>query len=323
MTNTHPKAYFPSHFVKGGLSTLACCSAFIAAATAHATENGTQHYPIGLLTASQSIMPEPGNGTVQNYDVIYDADRMNDGNGNKLPPDFHLNVKVQATRFIYTWPIELNGLTISSGSAVNFYNTSLSVGAEHGERFQLADTNFAPIMLRWTNKKNLHVMVATNVWAPTGSYKANRLVNAGLNYWSGDLEAGFTWMPTKRWEIGADSWTGFAFNSNHATGYKSGNTFDVDFVVGYRPLVKKPQLQLALTGDFFRQFSDDKVNGLKVGTDGFRGKQMALGPSIRWDFRPGLAVLFKYQKEFDVRNRPEGEKFWLELAVPLGKSHHE
>jgi hypothetical protein len=94
-------------------------------------------------------------------------------------------------------------------------------------------------------------------------------------------------------------------------------------VVGYRPLVKQPQLQLALNGDFFRQFSDDKVNGLKVGTDGFRGKQMALGPSIRWDFRPGLAVLFKYQREFDVRNRPEGEKFWLEFAVPLGKSHRE
>jgi hypothetical protein len=181
--------------LKARLSVIACCVAALSASTAQATENGTQHYPVGLLTASQSIMPEPGNATVQNYDVIYDADRMNDGNGNKLLPDFHLNVKVQATRFIYTWPIELNGLTISSGSAVNFYNTSLSVGAEHGERFQLADTNVSPIMLRWTNRKNLHVMVAANVWAPTGSYRANRLVNAGLNYWSGDLEAGFTGCP--------------------------------------------------------------------------------------------------------------------------------
>jgi hypothetical protein len=305
------------------LPKLALVAAIATGATsaAHATENGTQHYPIGLLTASQSIMPPPGMATYQNYDVLYDADRFNDSKGNKLFPDFHLNVKVQASRFIYTWPVEMNGFTISSGGALNFYDTKLDIGGERGEKFQMADTNFSPVMIRYTNHSTLHVMVAYNVWAPTGAYKADRLVNAGLNYWSSDIEAGFSWMPTKQWEIGADSWTSFAMITNHATNYKSGNFLDVDFVVGYRPLKAKPQLQLALTGDFYRQFTNDTVNGVKVGTDGFRGKQVAVGPSIRWDFKPGLAVLFKYQKEFDVRDRPEGQKFWLELAVPIGHPH--
>lgn len=289
---------------------------------AQATENGNEHYPAGLLTASQSIMPPVGDGAIQNYNVIYTADRFNGPDGKKLFPEFNLNVKVSAWRFLYTWGKIGDDVTLTSGFAPQVGNIKLDIDGERDQKFQLGDTIIHPIMIRYTNHKTLHVMVSANVWAPTGGYKPDRLANFGLNYWEAELEAGFSWMPTRQWEIGLDTWTGVPLNTNHATNYKSGNTFNADFVVGYRPFKTRPQLQLAMTGSWYRQWTDDKENG-QVFLDGFRGKQTSLGPSIRWDFKPGLAMLFKYQKEFDVRDRPQGQKFWLEFAIPFGPAHKE
>ena len=286
---------------------------------ARATENGNQHYPVGLMTASGSVMPSPGTAEFYNYNAIYSADRFNDDQGHKLMPQFNLNVKVEASRLIYTWPAEWNGFTISSSVAVNAFDTRLDVDGAHGHAFQLADTDLAPVMVQWTNHKTMHVTVAPNFWLPTGAYKPGRVVNAGLNYASMDMEVGATWTPTKRLEIGVDSWTGFALGANTATGYRSGNTFAADFIVGWKPLKHVPQLQLGLQGDVFRQFSDDTLNGLRVGPTGFRGRQNALGPQVRWNFGPGKGIVLKYQREFDVANRPEGNKFWLEFALPIGR----
>ena len=288
---------------------------------ARATENGNEHYPIGLMTASGSVMPAPGTAEFYNYDAIYSADRFNDGQGNKLMPQFNLDVKVQASRLNYTWPGEHNGFSISSSAALNAFDTSLSIDGAHGHAFQLADTDVAPIMVQWTDHKTLHITVAPNFWLPTGAYNPTRVVNAGLNYYSMDLEAGATWTPSPDVEIGIDTWTGFSLSRNSATNYRSGNTFAADFIVGWKPLKAHPQLQIGLQGDIFRQFSDDTVNGASVGSDGFRGQQMALGPQVRWNFGPGKGLLFKYQREFDVRNRPEGNKFWLEFALPIGRKY--
>jgi hypothetical protein len=292
---------------------------FSLAGAAHATENGTEHYPVGLLTASQSVMPEPGHLEFYNYNAIYDADRFNDGHGDKLFPNFHLNAKVEAVRFIFTWPGEWNGFTISSSTAVNLFDTKLSVDGASGHHTELADTDVAPIMLGWSNHKTLHAMVTANFWLPTGTYKVDQLGNAGLNYHAMDIEAGFTWTPTKRLEIGLDTWTGFSLESNKATHYRSGNTFDADFILGWRPLKNRHNLQIGIQGDFYRQLSNDTIDGVRVGDDGFRGRQIAIGPQIRWDFKPGEGILFKYQREMDVRNRPQGNKFWLEFCLPLAR----
>jgi hypothetical protein len=32
---------------------------------------------------------------------------------------------------------------------------------------------------------------------------------------------------------------------------------------------------------------------------------------------PAAGMVFKYQREFAVQNRPQGNKFWVELCFPL------
>src|SRR5438132_5430890 len=69
-------------------------------------------------------------------------------------------------------------------------------------------------------------------------------------------------------------------------------------------------------GFFLNQCTDDTVNGQPVNGDGFRGRARGIGPQLRWDWSPGSALVFKYQHEMSVRNRPQGERFWMEVSVP-------
>lgn len=296
---------------------LGVSGALALAQPALATENGNQHFPIGVNTASGSVMPEQGKAELYNYMMDYTADRFNDGQGNKLMPQFDLKVKAEAVRVIYTWPMERNGFTISTSVAINAADINLSADGAHGHSAQLADTQVAPVLVQWTNHKTLHITAGPYFWLPTGSYDKNRVVNAGLNYVTTDFEFGATWNPTQYLEIGIDTMTSFALGRNSATDYRSGNTFSSDFILGVKPLKRVPQLQIGLQGDIFRQFTDDTVHGVSVGTDGFRGKQNALGPQIRWNFGPGKGIVLKYQREFGVENRSQGDKFWFEFALPL------
>jgi hypothetical protein len=289
----------------------------VIAVPAEATEGGKQHFPIGLQTAVPAILPQEGGLQFYNYNFYYTADRLNDSNANKLPIDFNLDVAGTAERIVYSYPLDLGNITLASGAAVNLLHQDLKLNGSRGKNVRFGDLNIEPIIVGWSNKKNLWLLAAPNLWAPIGSYKSSRLVNAGLNYWSVDMELAATWMPTPKWELSIDTFTGFALQSNSATKYRSGNTFSADFVVGYRPFRKQPKLQVSVQGDVFKQFSDDKISGISVGPDGYRGQQFAIGPQLRWDFTRKSGVLVKYQREFAVENRAQGNKFWLEFIAPI------
>src|SRR5712692_3889586 len=55
-----------------------------------------------------------------------------------------------------------------------------------------------------------------------------------------------------------------------------------------------------------------RFNGQPVNGDGFRGRAIGIGPQLRWDWSPGSSLVCKYQHEMSVRNRPQGERFWIE-----------
>jgi hypothetical protein len=44
---------------------------------------------------------------------------------------------------------------------------------------------------------------------------------------------------------------------------------------------------------------------------------LAVGPQIRWDAFSHGGLPLKWQREFAVRNRPEGYRLWIGLAMPV------
>ncbi|WP_261521049.1 SphA family protein, partial [Burkholderia multivorans] len=171
-----------------------------------------------------------------------------------------------------------------------------------------------PLMLGYVNQSHTFFAYLTgDVGLPTGAYNVNRIANVGTNTYAFMPSLNATWFPTPDWELSGTAL--LEINSpNHATNYHSGAVASFDWLIGYS--VTK-QFQVGVQGFYLKQFTDDTINGQSVNGDGFRGQAVGIGPQIRWDWTPGSSVVLKYQHEFAVRNRPQGERIWLEVSVPF------
>lgn len=74
-------------------------------------------------------------------------------------------------------------------------------------------------------------------------------------------------------------------------------------------------LELSLVGYWFEQLTDDELNGNPY-LDGHRSKVFAVGPQLRYQFAKG-GVALKWQHETWAQNRPLGDRFQMQFAVPF------
>ena len=56
---------------------------------------------------------------------------------------------------------------------------------------------------------------------------------------------------------------------------------------------------------------------------GNRGRDLALGPEIRFNLITHGGFAFKYLRDTMVENRAPTNTFWFQLAVPITVGHHE
>jgi hypothetical protein len=87
------------------------------------------------------------------------------------------------------------------------------------------------------------------------------------------------------------------------------------YAVGYRPIPTLHALELSIVGYWFEQVTDDELNGNPY-LDGHRSKVFAVGPQVRYQFAKG-GIALKWLHETSAENRPEGDRFQLQFAVPL------
>ena len=66
-------------------------------------------------------------------------------------------------------------------------------------------------------------------------------------------------------------------------------------------------------GYYYQQTTDDKAKDPTV-TEMGKGMAIAVGPQVKFDYKK-ISVIAKYQTEVDTENRPEGDKFWLNLVM--------
>jgi hypothetical protein len=288
---------------------LAAC---VATTSVLASENGTQHYPVGINTVTAGNMPPPGTLEYMNYMQEASMTALN----GPPAPEFGLTAITNASRLLYTWPsVSMSGLNVSTGLVIPVVHLDMRVGGLHGSAFNLGDIDIQNYVSGADSSHTLFYFAGFDVNPPTGRYDRGAIINTGNNHYTLTPNAGFTWMPSKLWEVtGA---VASEFNTvNPATHYRSGNDIDVDYAVTYRPLAGIPAFGVGVQGYAFQQLGDDFQNGTKVGADGHRGREFGIGPQLRYDMGIGGLVL-KYQHLFAVRNRPSGERVWFQFAVPL------
>lgn len=164
------------------ITTALALAAFAAqAGSALAGEGASSNMTLGATTFQTPVIPGPG-FYYSNYVNYYHANRLTDGEGNSLVPDFSVSAWVNYNQFLYVPPVELGDLTFAVGAVVPFASIRQDAGGIISESKGLADIILQPLIIGW-QKDNFHAVLVQGVIAPTGAYDQNSDVNVGRNTW--------------------------------------------------------------------------------------------------------------------------------------------
>jgi hypothetical protein len=277
-----------------------------------ADENGAAHYPTGTNTVEPAMMPPVDESLWLNYLTFYTADRFNNGNGASAVPGYLVNAVAEAARLLHTWT-SIDGVGWTSGVVIIANDADLRVPHRSGSGGGLGDLVIQPVLLT-AAFGDLHVLGGVDVTLPTGNYSKTKLVNPGLNYTTVAPQVSLTWLPMREFELSVFAVAGFN-SKNEQTQYASGNYVDVDYAFGYRPIPTLHAFEFSIVGYWFEQLTDDEINDNPY-LGGHRSKVFAVGPQVRYQFAKG-GVALKWLHETSAENRPQGERFQLQFAVPF------
>ncbi|WP_153000145.1 SphA family protein [Pseudomonas syringae] len=275
----------------------------------HATEGGGSSYPMGAENYLTGAMPPPGfYGQV--FAESYRANRLLDNRGSKALDDFHLSADVIAPRLIWVTGQKVFDGDLAFHLNIPLVDLKVDVNGQHQRKTGMGDIIFGPA-LGYHYSQNFHAIYAIDIFAPTGEYDRGDLANIGRNYWAIEPIAAFSYVDPAG--LNADLKMMYDFNQrNRATDYRSGQEAHADYSLGWG---LGNGWVVGVGGYVYRQITDDRQDGDTVRDT--RGRAFAIGPSIKYASASGWFVTAKWQKESDVRNRPEGEAYWVKLTLPL------
>jgi hypothetical protein len=268
-----------------------------------ATEGGGGAYPNGAEDFMMGALPPPGTYFLDYVDY-YSATSLKGHGGDDLVPKFDLDVAVNVFRLVHVTKYEILGASWGMHAFLPLMHMNVDATMGEDDRSGMGDIIVDPFILGW-HSKNLHITTGLDIYLPLGSYDDDRLANIGRNYWTFEPVAGVTYLSDNGFELSGKFMYDFNLK-NTDTEYKSGQEFHFDYTAGYH--VDK-NLAMGLGGYYYYQTTNDEKNGDKVGADGFKGRVMAIGPQAAYNYK-NMAFTLKWQKEFEAKNRPQGNNFW-------------
>lgn len=276
---------------------------------AQATENGGSSYPMGAENYMSGAMPPPGFYAIF-YASHYDADSLRGNDGEKLPVDFRVRASSIDPRFIWVSDEQILGGSLAFHTIMPLVDLRVEVNGQSQSKQGLGDMTLGAALGYHLSDK-LHAIVALDVMAPTGDYDRHDIANIGRNYWDIQPVLALSYIDPEG--LNADAKIMYDFNlKNHATDYTSGQEFHVDYSIGWG---LGNGWVVGVGGYIYQQTTDDRQNGERVENN--KGHALAIGPSIKYTNRKGWFITAKWQQESNVRNRAEGDAYWLKLTMPF------
>lgn len=276
---------------------------------AYATENGGSIYPMGAENYMTAALPPAGL-----YGMVfinhYEADQLKNNSGDTVPVDFNVRANAVSPRLVWVTGQKVLGGDLGFHVIAPLVDLKVGIAGNSQSKQGLGDITFGGV-LGYHHSDNLHSIAALDIYAPTGRYEKGDLANIGRNYWAVQPVLGVSYVDPKG--LNADIKAMYTYNlENKDTHYKSGQEFHFDYDLGWG---LGNGLVAGVGGYAYWQTTDDKANGQTDPNN--RGRAFAIGPSIKYDSGKGWFVTAKWQKEMNVRNRPEGDAFWLKAVFPM------
>lgn len=275
---------------------------FFWAGEASATEAGATMYPNGSENFMSGAAPPPGWYFV-NYTNYYNATKLADNGGNKAVNNYRLTAVADVFRTIYSSPYEVLGGNWGTQLFVPFAHVDVAINGTHNSKSGLGDLTYSNFVAWHT--KNFHWVAALDVDIPTGAYDKGDSANIGSGFWQIEPVLAGTYLSDGGTEVSVKGMYRFSLE-NDDTNYQSGQVAHADFTVAQH----FDNLAIGVGGYALIQTTDDERNGATVADN--KAQVFALGPQIKYDTK-GMQFIGAWNHEFNVRNRPEGDKLWLKL----------
>ncbi len=298
---------------------------------AHAAEGGSSHYISGEYLDFSGMPPTQSGLYAANYFVAFANGQLNASKelplGGNLAAGVNANIQAEVPVVIYAYPFSVEDITFSSGIGVPWMWEDMQVDATFnrnqvqltGTRQQsvsgLGDIQMMPIMAGWTNG-DFKLGGMFNVWAPSGAYSPNQLVNPGLGYWTFEPMLAFSWLSTK---IGTEFsvFSGVDFNTkNQTTDYQTGDIFHVDASLAQHLPVFGGIAGLGASAFYLRQFTGDSGSGARLGS--FQLESFGVGPTLSYVHPIGKSMLVvdsSWLPQLNTQNTLKGSFIWLKVTV--------
>ncbi|MBJ9836075.1 transporter [Citrobacter freundii] len=281
----------------------------LAAPSVVATEgNGPGIYPDGLENYMSGALPAEGVHVLL-YGGSARYDHVRDNNGHDISgPGFSMNVNILAPRIIWVTEQHLLGGQLAFHSILPLLDvTAKSYGRKYTSQ-GLGDITLGSA-LGFHPSPDLHFVLGMDLFAPTGDYDRYDPSSLGRNYWAVQPVWAISYIPQKG--VNADIKMMYDFNfRNEDSHTRSGQAFHADYALGW---AVGNGWVVGIGGYAFMQTTnDDGPNSASAKSQAF-----SIGPSVRYANDRGWLLTLKWQKEMDVRNRPEGSQLYLKASIPL------
>lgn len=179
----------------------------------------------------------------------------------------------------------------------------------------IVDTHGRPVFVQ---------RLAFDTILPTGKYDKHKDLNPGSNYFSLNPYWAATWMPAPRWEVSWRLHYLYNFKNNDPASSstqlfegqpvrdtRAGQSAWANFTASYEVV---PNVSVGINGYYFRQISDDEVNGGRLSNS--REKVLGIGPGLFWKISDGQGFWLNTYKETGVENRAQ-----TDYAVQIRYAH--
>ena len=222
-------------------------------------------------------------------------------------------------RLIWVSDYSLFGASVALHAIVPLVDLKVELNGQSQSKQGLGDIIFGPA-LGFHHSEKFHSILALDMIAPSGRYDRDDLANTGRNYWVIEPVYAMSYIDPNG--LNLDAKLMYDFNrENPATDYRSGQEFHVDYALGWG---LGNGWVVGVGGHAYQHVSDDQCSAAHCAAaavvdaaDGNRGRSFSIGPAVQYASQGGWLFSAKWQDESGVRNRADGQAYWLKFTLPL------
>ena len=312
------------------MAVVAAALTVLVSKSALAAEGGAGVYLLGKRGPLAAFLPKPGWYVT---DDVYYYDASSDDClplGDRIAQDADAQALLNIAPFTWITDSALGNGRLGFSAVIPYGRLEvkgrgavfLPDGTEIARGIKDSDTGFGDptvaASLGWKHRDGERFRAwsgYSSVTIPVGDYETGRLANLGKNRWALDVGGAYT---LANFGTGREfsSVAGITFNGeNRDNDYETGTELHFEAaVIQHFPR----NWSAGLVGYYYKQLTGDDGADAKFGD--FKGRVWALGAQAGYQFpweRHPLGVNLRWYREFDARNRLEGDSLFLTFSVPL------